>query len=193
MIKRSYTRILLSAMATLLLTPLLLHAGPYYQWMPPPPDYGYGYGYPPPNYGPGYGYPRPAYGYRPGYGPGPPLNYPYAAPEQTRPAPDYRKNSNQTQGRAPSRQQSAGEAANNTVSIAGMQFQPATIRIKAGETVAWNHADGMPHTVTSRTGKDFGSGRLQRGGSYQHTFTEPGTYDYFCSMHPSMVGQVVVE
>jgi plastocyanin len=86
----------------------------------------------------------------------------------------------------------AGSPAPAAVSIVELTFEPATIEVDAGATVTWtNDDDGIPHTVTARDG-DFDSGVLQTGDSFSQTFSEPGTYDYFCAIHPSMTGTVVV-
>jgi amicyanin len=84
----------------------------------------------------------------------------------------------------------AGEAAR--VSISGMRYGPAEVRVKAGATVTWTNDDTMPHSVTANDGS-FDSGGLRRGQSYSRTFSEPGTYSYYCTYHPGMKGTVVVE
>jgi amicyanin len=77
------------------------------------------------------------------------------------------------------------------VTIHNFAFQPASIQVKAGTMVTWTNQDTAPHTVTFRSGAQ-GSGTLQQGQSFSYTFTQAGTYDYFCAVHPSMVGRVVV-
>jgi len=79
------------------------------------------------------------------------------------------------------------------VLITGMQYKAATHKIKVGEKVVWSNADAMPHTVTSTDGGPLNSGQLGKGGEYSFTFKEPGTYNYYCSYHPSMKGTVIVE
>ena len=76
-------------------------------------------------------------------------------------------------------------------SIVDLTFEPATIEVDAGATVTWINDDGVPHTVTARE-DEFGSGVLMRGDSFSQAFSEPGTFDYFCAIHPSMTGTVVV-
>lgn len=94
-------------------------------------------------------------------------------------------------------------AKNVDVSIVGTAFDPATITVEAGDTVTWTTTQsiGQQHSVTSGKpgaadqGKvfDSGLGLQDNGQSYQFTFTTPGTYDYFCQVHPTqMIGQVVV-
>jgi len=84
-------------------------------------------------------------------------------------------------------------AAGKNVAISGMQFQPATIRVKAGEEVTWTNNASMPHTVTSRGYGLLASDRLNRGSTFSHTFEQPGTYSYYCALHPSMAGSVIVD
>ena len=139
--------------------------------------YGYGTGYPrpvapaypfyPPGVPPvmrGYNW-APGYNWVPGYGP----------------SPQVQANSNES---AP--------AAKN-VTIAAMQFQPATIRVNAGDEVTWINNAAMPHTVTGREDGKLSSERLNQGSVFRHTFEKPGTYLYYCALHPSMTGVVVVE
>jgi plastocyanin len=77
------------------------------------------------------------------------------------------------------------------VSIVDLTFDPASIEVDAGSTVTWTNDDGVPHTVTAR-GEGFNSGVLLSGDSFEQSFSEPGTYDYFCAIHPSMTGSVTV-
>ncbi len=78
-----------------------------------------------------------------------------------------------------------------------LAFQPKTIRIKAGTTVAWANQDNFPHTVTSGANRvsdgRFDSGNLGPGKTFQFTFTEAGTFPYFCRFHREMSGMIVVE
>jgi plastocyanin len=78
------------------------------------------------------------------------------------------------------------------VEIDNFAFSPARITVKAGTTVAWLNADDTPHTVASSS-KLFKSKVLDTDGSFSFTFTTPGMYEYFCSLHPYMTGTVVVE
>ena len=77
-------------------------------------------------------------------------------------------------------------------------FEPPTTTVKAGTTVTWKNADSTLHTVTSGSaeggepGKDFDSSYMTGGKTFQWTFSTPGTFDYFCTLHPYMKGQVVV-
>jgi plastocyanin len=85
---------------------------------------------------------------------------------------------------------SAGPVATNAVTIVDFGFKPAGVTVKAGTTVTWtNH--GRTHTVTADDGS-FDSGHIASGGAFSMTFKKAGTYAYHCSIHPSMVAQVVV-
>jgi amicyanin len=77
------------------------------------------------------------------------------------------------------------------VEIAQMQFSPARISVKRGATVTWTQMGSIPHTVTARDGS-FGSQTLGASAAFSETFDEPGTYEYFCSLHPTMKGEIVV-
>ena len=78
------------------------------------------------------------------------------------------------------------------VKIDNFAFAPQRIVVKAGTTVTWINADDAPHTVASST-KVFKSGALDTKDKFSFTFATPGSYDYFCSLHPHMTGTVVVE
>jgi plastocyanin len=79
-----------------------------------------------------------------------------------------------------------------TVTIDHHAFAPAALTIAVGTTVSWKNADDTPHTVRARN-QAFASGALDTGDSFSHTFTTPGDYTYFCSLHPFMVGEIVVK
>jgi len=87
---------------------------------------------------------------------------------------------------------SAPAAPDSKVEIDNFAFSPARITVKAGTTVAWLNADDTPHRVASSS-KLFKSKVLDTDGSFSFTFTTPGMYEYFCSLHPYMTGTVVVE
>jgi plastocyanin len=78
-----------------------------------------------------------------------------------------------------------------TVDIVNRLFRPANITISAGTTVTWRNVDDRPHTVTARD-RSFDSGIFDTGGSWQRTFNSAGTFEYFCILHPDMVGTVTV-
>ncbi len=80
----------------------------------------------------------------------------------------------------------------NTVTIKNFTFAPMQLSVSAGTIVTWHNADEEPHTVTSDTGV-FRSGAIDGGGSFTFKFEKPGTYKYLCSIHPQMVGTIVVK
>jgi plastocyanin len=78
------------------------------------------------------------------------------------------------------------------VSIDNFSFTPATITIPAGTTVTWVNHDDTPHTVTA-SDKSFGSAAINTDNQFSHTFTTPGAYNYFCSIHLFMTAKVIVQ
>ena len=80
----------------------------------------------------------------------------------------------------------------NQITIKNFDFAPMTLTVKAGTTVTWKNLDGEPHTVTSDTGL-FRSGGLDENDAFSFKFDKPGTYKYVCSIHPKMVGTIVVK
>ena len=83
-------------------------------------------------------------------------------------------------------------AADATVKIDNFTFDPPRLTVKAGTSVTWYNQDDIPHTVTASE-KQFKSKTLDTDDKFTFTFTTPGTYEYFCSLHPHMTGVVVVE
>jgi amicyanin len=81
-----------------------------------------------------------------------------------------------------------------TVTIKSFAFGPQQITVKQGTTVTWTNQDNVPHTVVSDAGAPdaFSSGSLIQGETFSFRFTKTGTYDYSCSIHPSMKGTVIV-
>ena len=77
------------------------------------------------------------------------------------------------------------------VKIGNFTFGPQDLMVKAGTTVTWTNEDDIPHTLVSPN--NFRSKVLDTDGTYSFTFTTPGTYKYFCSLHPHMTGTIVVE
>ncbi len=86
----------------------------------------------------------------------------------------------------------AADGQTTSVKIDNFTFNPATITIKAGSTVHWTNGDDIPHTVAS-TDKLFKSKTLDTNDNFEYKFDKPGTYDYFCSLHPKMTGKVIVQ
>lgn len=85
--------------------------------------------------------------------------------------------------------QPLGEGKIVEVAIENFSFNPASVEILTGDTVRWKNADSVTHTVR---GPNFESGELKKGDTYDFLFTDAGTYNYNCSIHPSMKGTVVV-
>lgn len=83
-------------------------------------------------------------------------------------------------------------AAATVVEIHNMKFNPVTLTIAPGTKVTWVNEDNSPHTVTDK-GKVFRSAALDTKDSFSYTFTAPGEFTYFCTLHPIMVGKIVVK
>jgi plastocyanin len=83
-------------------------------------------------------------------------------------------------------------AAAPEVKIDNFSFGPGSITVAAGTTVTWTNRDDIPHTVVADD-KAFKSKALDTDDKFSYTFTKPGTYSYFCSVHPKMTGKVVVQ
>jgi len=83
------------------------------------------------------------------------------------------------------------EAEGASVEIKNFAFEPKTVTIKVGQTVTWTNQDSTTHTVTGDGGID--SDGLSKGKSYSKTFDTEGAFDYHCSPHPQMTGQVIVQ
>jgi plastocyanin len=78
------------------------------------------------------------------------------------------------------------------VKIDNFSFAPAAITVAAGTTVTWTNRDDIPHTVVADD-KSFKSKVLDTDEKFSYTFSTPGTYPYFCSVHPKMTGKVSVQ
>jgi plastocyanin len=81
----------------------------------------------------------------------------------------------------------------SAISIDNFTFSPAKLTVKAGTTVTWTNRDDIPHGIASSNNAFTRSPGLDTDGKFSFTFTTPGTYQYFCYIHPHMVGTVVVE
>jgi plastocyanin len=82
-------------------------------------------------------------------------------------------------------------AGDTTVKIDNFTFAPAQFTVKPGTTVTWTNEDDIPHTVVA-TDHAFRSKALDTDDKFSFTFTTPGSYEYFCSLHPYMKATVVV-
>jgi plastocyanin len=78
------------------------------------------------------------------------------------------------------------------VLVKDFAFNPTPLTVKAGATVTWTNMDDEPHTVVSDTGA-FKSGGMDTNESFSYKFDKPGTYHFTCSIHPRMVGTIVVQ
>ncbi len=79
-----------------------------------------------------------------------------------------------------------------SVSIDNFSFTPKEITVAKGTTITWVNRDDVPHTVVSPD-KKFRSKALDTDDQFSFTFTEAGTYSYFCSVHPIMIGKIIVK
>lgn len=77
------------------------------------------------------------------------------------------------------------------VQVDNFTFGPDTLTVPADSTVTWLNKDDVPHVIASNDGI-FRSKALDTDDKYSYTFTKPGTYEYFCSIHPKMVGKIIV-
>ena len=78
------------------------------------------------------------------------------------------------------------------ITIDNFSFTPPSVTVKAGTQITWTNRDDIPHTVVS-SDFVFKSKALDTDDKFSFTFTTPGTYTYFCSLHPKMTAKVVVQ
>jgi len=121
---------------------------------------------------------------KPNFGPngGTPVGMPGMSGGMASPPPTS-QSANTSEGPAP--------VAGTAVDITNFAFVPASLTVKAGQTVTWANHDEEPHTVAADDGS-FHSPGMGTNATYSVTFTTPGTYAYTCSIHPFMHGTVVV-
>lgn len=98
-------------------------------------------------------------------------------------------------GQQPAMQQSTSQQPQtvvdkNTITIQNFAFNPGTLTVKQGTKVTWTNQDSATHKIKSDT---FNSGDLNQGDKFEFTFKNKGSFDYSCSIHPSMTGKIVVE
>ena len=118
---------------------------------------------------------------------------------QSPPAPTVSRNSNTEMSKmetpakpSPGGKEMPTSSSPNQVVVENFSFQPGTLTIKAGTTVTWVNHDDEPHTVNENN-KTFKSGTLDTDAKFSYKFTSPGSYNYFCSLHPRMTGQIIVK
>jgi plastocyanin len=90
---------------------------------------------------------------------------------------------------------SSQAAATGSIDIKNMMFTPSQITVAKGGTVTWTNNDSVAHTVIDDLSNVGGpaSGDIQPGSTYSFTFTKSGSFQYHCSIHPSMRGTIVVK
>jgi plastocyanin len=93
---------------------------------------------------------------------------------------------------APERPAAGEPGGQAAVRIDNFNFTPPTLVVAPGTTVTWTNADDSPHTVREKDGK-FKSAALDTDDTFSQTFAALGEYEYFCSIHPRMVGKIVVQ
>ena len=86
---------------------------------------------------------------------------------------------------------SAPPPVTHTVTIEGMQFTPAALTVRAGDTIVWVNKDLFPHTVTASGA--FDSKSIADGHSWEYTATSKGEFPYTCTFHPTMKATLRVE
>jgi plastocyanin len=84
-----------------------------------------------------------------------------------------------------------GAPASTRIVAKNFMFSPVPLTVSVGTTVTWVNMDDEPHTAVSDTG-DFRSGAMDTNETFSFKFDKPGTYHFTCSIHPSMVGTVIV-
>lgn len=78
------------------------------------------------------------------------------------------------------------------IDVRNFMFGPQTLTVTAGSTVVWTNLDQEPHTIASDQGL-FRSGAIDTNETFSFKFDHPGTYRYFCTIHPQMLGTIVVQ
>ena len=104
-----------------------------------------------------------------------------------------REGSHEKNAQKPARSKEVMSASTEVV-IDNFTFDPPKLTINAGTKVTWINHDDVPHTATSSTRpRAFDSGTLDTDEKFSHVFTAPGTYNYFCAVHPKMTAQIIVK
>ncbi len=87
----------------------------------------------------------------------------------------------------------ASSGKETSVDIRNFAFEPKTLTVTAGTRVVWTNRDDEPHLIRSAGNTFAASKALDTSDSYAVTFAKPGTYAYYCSIHPMMVGTIIVQ
>jgi plastocyanin len=85
-----------------------------------------------------------------------------------------------------------GTATSTVVAIKDFAFSPSSMTVEPGTTITWTNEDESPHTITDK-GKTFRSAALDTNDRFSYTFTQPGEFTYYCTLHPMMVGKIIVK
>lgn len=93
---------------------------------------------------------------------------------------------------APQKTTQTSPVSQNSVQISNFSYSPATLTVRAGESVTWTNQDSAGHSATADD-KSFDTGVLSQGQSGSIKFDKPGTYTYYCSVHPKMKATIVVQ
>ena len=93
---------------------------------------------------------------------------------------------------SPKTEKGAAPALRGMVSIANFSFAPKVLQVTRGERVTWKNDDDVPHRIQSSNTAFHASSVLDTKATYSVTFTKPGQYPYFCSLHPTMTGSIIV-
>ncbi|HZE13344.1 MAG TPA: plastocyanin/azurin family copper-binding protein, partial [Chthoniobacterales bacterium] len=78
------------------------------------------------------------------------------------------------------------------VTIPTLKYSPEAVEIKTGETVVWNNNNLTPHTVASESATELNSRSIEPGASWNHKFSQAGTFPYYCTFHTEMKGTITV-
>lgn len=79
------------------------------------------------------------------------------------------------------------------INIENFEYSQKSLRIKKGDTVVWTNMDSVKHTATSDSENEIDSPLLSKDQTYSHTFGKTGTFNYHCTPHPNMKGEIIVE
>src|SRR5438270_4386675 len=93
---------------------------------------------------------------------------------------------------SPALLETGAKSATTPIVIDNFSFSPTAVTVPAGTTVVWTNHDDIPHTVAENNQR-FKSKALDTDDTFSYTFNDPGTYEYFCSMHPKMTAKITVE
>ena|SRR5436190_2244013 len=88
--------------------------------------------------------------------------------------------------------EAAPDGSRNLIEIKDFHFEPQTLTVKSGEEITWVNKDEEPHTIVSVEKQFKKSTALDTGDQFTVTAGDPGTYTYFCSVHPKMTGTIIV-